>query len=117
VPLTDDKDIVLSRFNANVRDRDGKEQSISAQDGHTLMEAIRDSGFGDVLAICGGCCSCATCHVYVDDRDLDRLPAMSADEETLLQSLSSREKGSRLSCQIPVTAALDGIRIEVAPEE
>jgi ferredoxin, 2Fe-2S len=104
-------------LNVMVRDRNGKEQSISVQDGQTLMEVIRDSGFGDVLAICGGCCSCATCHVYVDDRDLDRLSAASADEESLIESLSNRKKGSRLSCQIPVTAALNGIRVEVAPEE
>jgi ferredoxin, 2Fe-2S len=104
-------------INVTIRDRSGKEQSIPAQDGHSLMEAIRDSGFGDVLAMCGGCCSCATCHVYVNERDLDRLPAMSAEEASLLESLSSRKKGSRLSCQIPIAATMQGITIEVAPEE
>lgn len=81
------------------------------------MEALRDSGFDDIQAICGGCCACATCHVYVDSAFLDRLPAPSGDERELLDTSTQRLSNSRLSCQIPVTAALDGLRLTIAPED
>jgi 2Fe-2S ferredoxin len=81
------------------------------------MEAIRDNGFDELLALCGGCCSCATCHVHVDPAFLDRLPVMSADEDDLLESSDHREANSRLSCQLPFTADLDGLRVAIAPED
>ena len=81
------------------------------------MEAIRDSGDNEVQALCGGCCSCATCHVYVDEAFLDQLPAMSNDENELLESSSHRRANSRLSCQIPFAAALGGLRVTIAPED
>lgn len=81
------------------------------------MEALRDSGFDDIQAICGGCCACATCHVYVDDAFLSSLPEPSRDERELLETSTQVTRNSRLSCQIPVTAALDGLRLTIAPED
>ena len=68
-----------------VVDRSGTERMIEVGDGLTVMEAIRDNGFDELLALCGGCCSCATCHVHVDPAFADKLPAMSEDEDDLLE--------------------------------
>ena len=95
--------------------RDGTEHRVEARAGWSVMENIRDNGFDELLALCGGCCSCATCHVYVDS-DVE-LPAMSQDEDDLLDSSDHRNERSRLSCQLPFTAAMDGVRVTVAPED
>ena len=100
-----------------VTTREGETSQIDVGDGLTVMEAIRDNGFDELLALCGGCCSCATCHVHVDADFLDRLPAMSADEDDLLESSDHREANSRLSCQLPFTGDLDGLRVTIAPED
>ena len=97
-----------------VATQSGEERAVTADAGLTLMEAIRDNGFDELLALCGGCCSCATCHVHVADEFLPLLPPMSADEDDLLDSSDTRESNSRLSCQVPFTDALDGIRVRIA---
>jgi 2Fe-2S ferredoxin len=94
----------------------GEEHALQAAQDRTLMEVIRERGFNELLALCGGCCSCATCHVYVDPSDVARLPLMSADENGLLDGSNVRRTNSRLSCQIRVTEALDGLRLTIAPE-
>ncbi len=99
-----------------VVDRDNKERTLEAPAGATLMEPLRDMDDG-VAAICGGMCSCATCHVYVDEEWLAKLPAAMSDEGDMLGDLSSRKPNSRLSCQIVLTEALSGIRVTIAPEE
>lgn len=81
------------------------------------METIRDAGIDDILALCGGQCCCATCHVYVEPNFLERLPHMSEDECDLLESSGYREDNSRLSCQIPLSHQLDGLSVRIAPEE
>jgi 2Fe-2S ferredoxin len=97
--------------------RDGSEKILDAADGLSLMEALRDDGFDELLALCGGCCSCATCHVKIDDETLSKLAPMSADEDDLLDSSEHRNANSRLSCQIPVTDALAGAVITIAQED
>ena len=100
-----------------VTTREGETSEIDVADGLTVMEAIRDNGFDELLALCGGCCSCATCHVHVDPEFKDKLPAMSEDEDDLLESTDHRTANSRLSCQIPFTADLDGMKVTIAPED
>ncbi|MCR2834903.1 2Fe-2S iron-sulfur cluster-binding protein [Parerythrobacter lacustris] len=100
-----------------VVDRAGEESEVQVGDGLTVMEAIRDNGFDELLALCGGCCSCATCHVHVDPAFVDKLPAMSEDEDDLLESSDHREANSRLSCQLPFTPELDGLKVTIAPED
>lgn len=100
-----------------VVDRTGTEKTVEVQTGFTVMEAIRDNGFDELLALCGGCCSCATCHVHVDAAFLGQLPPMSEDENDLLDSSDHRQESSRLSCQLPMSAALDGMRVAIAPED
>jgi 2Fe-2S ferredoxin len=97
--------------------RDGSEKTVEGRNGWTVMETIRDSGFDELLALCGGCCSCATCHVHVDETWLAGLPPISADEDDLLDSSSHRQPNSRLSCQLEVSDALDGLRVQIAPED
>lgn len=97
--------------------RAGEESQVEASDGLTVMEAIRDNGFDELLALCGGCCSCATCHVHVDPAWAGKIPAMSEDENDLLDSSDHRTENSRLSCQIALTAALDGLKVTIAPED
>ena len=100
-----------------VTTRNGDTSEIAVDEGLTVMEAIRDNGFDELLALCGGCCSCATCHVHVDPAYVERLPPMSADEDDLLESSDHREANSRLSCQLPFTGDLDGLKVTIAPED
>jgi 2Fe-2S ferredoxin len=97
--------------------REGEERQLEGEAGLSVMEVIRDGGIDELLALCGGCCSCATCHVHVDPAFLDRLPAMDPDEDDLLDSTSDRDATSRLSCQIPFGPALDGLRVTIAAED
>lgn len=100
-----------------VINRDGTEKAVDAKSGLSVMEAIRDNGFDELLALCGGCCSCATCHVHVDAAFADKLPKMSEDENDLLDSSDHRDTSSRLACQIPFTDALDGLKVRIADED
>ena len=99
-----------------VRNRAGVEKVVTAEADISLMEALRDNGFDELLALCGGCCSCATCHVFVDSDDIG-LPAMSDDENDLLESSDHRDDRSRLSCQIRLTHTLEGLKVTIAPED
>ena len=100
-----------------VVNRSGEEREVTGGAGLSVMEVIRENGFDELLALCGGCCSCATCHVHVDPDFAAKLPAMSEDENDLLESSSERSETSRLSCQIPFTDALDGLRVTIADED
>ena len=97
--------------------RAGEAAEIEAEEGLSVMEAIRDNGFDELLALCGGCCSCATCHVHVDPAFWGQLPPMSEDENDLLDSSDKRTEFSRLSCQIKVEAAVAGIKVIIAEED
>jgi 2Fe-2S ferredoxin len=99
-----------------VVDRNGIEHEIEARTGLKVMENLRELDYG-VGAICGGMCSCATCHVFVDPAWVERLPAAMSDERELLSELAHTEDNSRLSCQIEFTPALEGLRVTIAPDE
>ncbi len=99
-----------------VVDRDGIEHEVDAKTGLKVMENLRELDYG-VAAICGGMCSCATCHVYVDPDWRSRLPEMMSDERELLSELSHYQEGSRLSCQLEFTPELAGLRVSIAPDE
>jgi len=94
---------------------DGEPHLVRGKPGMSLMEAIRDSDVLSLLALCGGGCSCGTCHVYVTSPHLDSLPPMQIDEEELLSSLSTRRDTSRLSCQLRFADMPQGLRIDLAP--
>jgi len=100
-----------------VTTREGEERVLDGEAGLSVMEVIRDDGIDELLALCGGCCSCATCHIHVDAGWADKLPPIGPDEDDLLDSTSDRVATSRLSCQLPFGDALDGMRITIAAED
>ena len=100
-----------------VTKRDGDTVELEGQTGLSVMEVIRDNGIDELLALCGGCCSCATCHIHVDPDFADKVAPMGADENDLLDSSDHRDARSRLSCQIPFGAALDGLKVTIAQED
>jgi 2Fe-2S ferredoxin len=100
-----------------VTDRDGNVHEVEGKAGVKLMETLREFDWG-VTAICGGLCSCATCHIFVKPEWISRLPAPQGDEKELLVELQHYEAGSsRLSCQVEFSGALDGIELKIAPDE
>ena len=100
-----------------VVDRAGSESEFEAKAGLSVMEIIRDGGLDELLALCGGSCSCATCHVLVDPAWIDAVGPANRDEDDLLDSSDHRGPTSRLSCQIEFSAALDGLKVAIAPED
>lgn len=100
-----------------VKTRTGEVQAVEAADEMTVMEAIRGAGLDELMALCGGCCSCATCHVYVDSDWIDRMPPLTADEDDLLDSSDHRSTGSRLSCQLKLSKDMEGMLVTIAPED
>ena len=103
-------------MNVTVTDRDGAAHRLAAEEGGKLMEVIREAGL-PIRAECGGNCICSTCHVYVDEAWIDRLPARSNDEVETLDLAVEVRPTSRLSCQIVMTEALDDLSVTLAPEE
>jgi 2Fe-2S ferredoxin len=100
-----------------VTDKEGREVEIDARPGLSIMENIRALPDG-VEAICGGMCACATCHVLIAPDWLSRLPPRSYEEHLMLKDVASFDVArSRLSCQIVVREALDGLHLTVAPDE
>ena len=96
---------------------DGTRTEVDAQPGISLMQTAITQGIDGIVGECGGSAMCATCHVYVDPAFADSLPAMSEDENDLLDSSDHRNDTSRLSCQVVLTDALDGLRVTIAPED
>jgi len=89
---------------------DGSSRELNTPDGTSVMQAAMGAGLQGIVAECGGSAMCATCHVYVDEAWADRLPAALANELEMLEcTASERLPTSRLSCQIKMSAALDGI--------
>jgi 2Fe-2S ferredoxin len=102
----------------NVTKRSGETLSIEASAGSSLKDALMDGGVEEINAVtsCGGCCSCGTCHVFIDPADWPRLPGMQSQEDDLLYAQDQRRATSRLACQISVTDQLDELKVTVAPE-
>ena len=98
-------------------EQDGTERTVDAEIGASVMETAINNDIPGILATCGGSCSCATCHVYVDPGWLARLPAMMSDERELLSELTHYRENSRLSCQVEFTPELAGLRVQIAPDE
>lgn len=98
-----------------VTDREGKEHQLEATKGWSVMEIIRENDL-PIEAACGGCCACATCHVYVDEAWLPKLKAADDEEDRMLDEAYQVQENSRLSCQLNFTDELDGLKITLAPE-
>jgi len=95
----------------------GKEHVVEVADGLTVMEGARDNDIPGIEADCGGACACSTCHVYVDPAWVDRLPPREAMEEDMLDfAWQPDPERSRLTCQLRVSDALDGLVVQM-PEK
>jgi len=94
---------------------DGRREDVEAEVGYSVMEAATLNGIRGIEAECGGACSCATCHVHVDPDWLPKLPAMEPMEDAMLDAANDRQANSRLSCQLEVTEAFDGLVVTVVP--
>lgn len=96
-----------------VTDLKGQEHALEAVEGRRVMEIIREYGL-PIKAECGGACACATCHVYVDEAWMDKIPPMRDDEEEMLDEAFNLQDNSRLSCQIIMSEELDGLKVTIA---
>ena len=99
-----------------ITDRENNTHELEAEAGLTFMEIIRDAGL-DIEAACGGCCACATCHVYVDKKWFDKLPNKESAEEDMLDMAFEPKSLSRLSCQLTVSDALDGLVVKMPSKQ
>jgi len=102
--------------NIVVTARNGEARTVPAVAGTSVMELIREAGIDDLAALCGGSCSCATCHVYIDADQQAALIAVSEAEDDLLSGSDYRSGASRLSCQLIFEDQMDGLRVTIAPE-
>ena len=100
----------------SVKDLDGQVHDIQAREGDSLMEALREHEWG-VAAICGGLCSCGTCHVYLDEEWLEKFQQADGDEQDLLEVFDCIKDNSRLSCQLQLHSSHEGLKLTIAPEE
>ena len=92
---------------------DGSSSEVEALSGDSIMETAIDNDIDGIVAECGGACSCATCHVYVEDQWLGKLPPPDALEDGMLDCVIDRRPNSRLSCQVRVSDEIDGITVHV----
>ena len=95
----------------------GETQTVDAEAGSTVMEAAIRNAIPGILAECGGACACATCHSYIDEAWLDKLPPMDDMEDSMLDAAYDRRENSRLTCQIEMTEELDGLIVHVGENE
>ena len=98
-----------------VKDRQDKLHQLNAEHGSTIMEIIRDAGL-DIEAACGGCCACATCHIYISPVWITKLKQIDDDEESMLDQAFHVTKNSRLGCQLEYSDDLNGMELTLAPE-
>jgi len=94
---------------------DGTRKELEVAVGYSVMEGASMNGVEGIEAECGGACSCATCHAYIDAAWWDKLPEMETLEDSMLDAAVDRQDNSRLTCQIQVTEELDGLTLKVAP--
>lgn len=103
-------------INISVKDLDGQVHDVQAREGDSLMETLREHEWG-VPAICGGLCSCGTCHVYLDEEWTGKFMQADPDEQDLLEEFDTTQATSRLSCQLHLRAEHEGLKLSIAPED
>ncbi len=96
---------------------DETKHEVDVDAGYSIMEGAIDNNIDGIVAECGGACACATCHSYVDAAWTDKIPTMDDMEDSMLDAAFERKDNSRLTCQIEMSDALDGIDIHVADNE
>ena len=96
---------------------DGSRHEVEVENGYSVMEGAIDNNIEGIVAECGGACACATCHSYIDEAWLDKLPEMDDMEDSMLDAAFERKDNSRLTCQIEVAGSLDGLIVNVADND
>lgn len=96
---------------------DENRHEVEVETGYSVMEGAINNDIDGIVAECGGACACATCHSYIDEAWLDKLPEMDDMEDSMLDAAFERKSNSRLSCQIEVSEALDGLVVYVAEND
>lgn len=91
----------------------GAEHDVDAASGSTVMQAAVDNMIDGILAECGGACSCATCHCYIDERFADKVSAPSAGEQAMLEAVLEPKDNSRLACQVTIDDSMDGMVVNL----
>lgn len=97
--------------------RDGKRHEIDVENGYSVMEGAINNNIDGIVAECGGACACATCHAYIDEAWLDKITELDDMQDSMLEAAYERKKNSRLTCQIEMSDALDGLVVYVADNE
>jgi 2Fe-2S ferredoxin len=96
---------------------DGERREVAAENGYSVMEAAINNNIAGIVAECGGACACATCHSYIDAAWLDKMPEMDDMEDSMLDAAYERKDNSRLTCQLEINDAWDGLVVHVADNE
>ena len=96
---------------------DGNRHDVDVENGYSVMEGAVNHNIKGIVAECGGACACATCHGYIDEAWLDKLPAMDDMEDSMLDAAFERRSNSRLTCQIEMNDDLDGIVVHVGEND
>jgi ferredoxin, 2Fe-2S len=96
---------------------DGTRHETEVENGYSVMEGAINNDIEGIVAECGGACACATCHSYVDEAWMDKMPSMDDMEDSMLDAAFERKDNSRLTCQIEINDNLDGLVIHVADNE
>jgi ferredoxin, 2Fe-2S len=98
-------------------ENNGNERTVDVVNGASVMQGAIDNNVRGIIAECGGACSCATCHVYVDDGWMQKVGPRSELEGDMLEAVVDLQPNSRLSCQIPVSDALDGLIVRMPAKQ
>ena len=101
----------------NFCQKDGSTVELEVEKGYSVMEAAVNAGLDGMVAECGGACACATCHAYIDPAWVGKLEPMDDMEDAMLDAAYERRENSRLTCQIEVSDALDGLLVTVADND
>lgn len=98
-------------------ENDGTEHTVDVEENMSLMEGSTINLLPGIEGMCGGMCSCCTCHVYIDESWAAKCGAMGEAEKNLLEGSKHRQDGSRLGCQVIVTYEMDGMRVHLPPDQ
>ena len=107
----------MGKIIVNVIDRNGKQHILEGQKGQTLMQLIDQNELANPYGIFGGEPMCGTCHVYVEEKWLDKLSQKTSEEEIAIDNASELKDNSRLGCQIDLSEELNGLSVNIGPNE
>jgi len=96
---------------------DGTRHAVEVENGYSVMEGAINNNIDGIVAECGGACACATCHAYIDEAWLDKMPEMDDMEDSMLDAAYERKDNSRLTCQLEMNDAWDGLVVHVGENE